>query len=1293
MSVISIREREGTEAGAVVSIDGQEYPITVTDPFAEKGENRLEWYFEKLLLFPFVEQVKAREAAASITSYGETLFNQVFADRRAYGRYKAALQQGIETLSFEVVGSSDFHHLHWEALKDPELPQPLALQTPFIRRNFQPQTILAQLRSSPTINLLVVSARPGGQHDVGYRTISRPLVNVLRQAKLRVQIDILRPGTYEALERHLEETQRREGTGFYHVIHFDVHGALLPYAKFQAVEPAQPTGTLLFQQRYGRPDIAPYEGLKAFLFLESGDEGKNDPVEATELAKLLLYHQVSIAILNACQSGKQIGERETSLGSQLMQAGTQTVMAMGYSVSVTAAERLMQRLYQQIFAGFDLAAAIQAARLELFNRKDRLGAYHQEVDLEDWLLPVVYQNQPQQIKLREFTPEEEKIFYERQAVRYPEPKVSYAFVGRDLDILHIERLLLSYNNLLLVRGMGGSGKTTLLHHLGYWWQTTGLVEQVFYFGYDQKAWTRQQIMNTLARQIMDKEEYRTRFQPRSPQGQQEVLAELLRSHRHLIMLDNLESITGTPLAIQNTLSSAEQAKLHNFLASLTEGKTLVLLGSRGSEEWLAAGTFVDNVYELQGLDPEAASGLADLILHRHKATRYWADTDLEKLLKLLEGYPLPMEIVLANLARQTPGDVLAALENGLKEIDTTKKSKTESLLACIDYSYGNLSPNAQQLLLCMAPFTGVIYVEGMAQYVNQLKQQAALAQLPFDQWQQVLTEAQNWGLLTAHQEAQGFLRIQPILPYFLRNRLNTQPEMLSAVETAFRQYYDMGSGKLYELMNSKAPEEKQVGTFRVHLEYENILAALGLALQAQVSILTPYIALSAYLDTTQEQSLGLSLGEQVLNALEKSPPESLRNRLDLVTVVDSIAKRQLLTKQYTAAEQSYLRVLNLVANNTALQPAQQGKLKASGLHELGLVAQEQRQWAQAELYYQQSLDINIEFNDRSGQANTYHNLGMVAQEQRKWEQADHYYQQSLDIKIEFNNRYEKAVTYHQLGLLAVEQRQWEQAEHYYQQSLDIKIEFNDRPSLASTYHELGRVAEEQRLWEKAEQYYQQALAIYIEFNDPCGQALTYHHFGRVAQEQSQWDQAEQYYKKAIDIKIENKDRYNQASTYHQLGRVAQEQCQWMQADRYYQQALAIFIECNDRCSQAGTYHQLGRVVEEQCQWMQADRYYQQALAIFIECNDRYRQVNVYYNLASVSQNQRQWPQALEYLLQALAISLEFADKDRTLVVLHTLARLRQEIGDASLPADVATILNTTAEEVMVRFSQLVDGNK
>ena len=59
-------------------------------------------------------------------------------------------------------------------------------------------------------------------------------------------------------------------------------------------------------------------------------------------------------------------------------------------------------------------------------------------------------------------------------------------------------------------------------------------------------------------------------------------------------------------------------------------------------------------------------------------------------------------------------------------------------------------------------------------------------------------------------------------------------------------------------------------------------------------------------------------------------------------------------------------------------------------------------------YYQHALQISIEYKDRYGQASTYHQLGMVAQEQRQWEQAEAYYQQALQIYIEYQDRYAQA---------------------------------------------------------------------------------------------------------------------------------------------------------------------------------------------------------------------------------------------------------------------------------------------
>jgi hypothetical protein len=720
MTVIRIRDRTTNEQETigVLSFDhGVEYPIPIRDPFADdpKQEADLEWYFEEYLMFPFTQGVRVRKAVESIRRYGEALFTQIFADQRALFTCKQACGQGVHTLQIEIAGSPAFHCLHWETLYDPELQIYLSLCTSMTRKNLVPQTFAAAMRPSMVIRVLVVVARPGGGGgDVGYRTISRPLVDELEKTRLPVEVTLLRPGTYRALKEHLEQTTRAYGVGYYHIIHFDVHGALLNHAQ---LEQGAQANRYLYVGRYGRPALTPYVGEKAFLFLEGEREKQADPVEASELAQLLLLHQLPITLLNACQSGKASAETETSLGSLLIQAGVQTVVAMGYSASVSAAELLMQTLYRALFAEKSLPEALCLARQALYNQKERRVFFNQQIELEDWLLPVLYQNQDVRFSLQRFTPEKEKAFYQGKANLYhASQQPSYGFFGRDLDILQIEKRLLIKGNILLMRGMGGAGKTTLLHHLASWWQRTGLVQQVFYFSYDERAWNRQQIMHTIARKLLNKRELLT-FQSLSLNVQQVRLVHLLKSSRYLLILDNLEAITGAPLARQHTLPRKEQESLRLLLADLVGGQTLVLLGSRSAEEWLAKGTFEENYYELMGLDREASSQLAERILERQQATRYRRDPNLSKLLKLL--------------------------------------------------------------------------------YVERLKQQPALANLQFEQWHSIVEETVNWGLL--HPAGGGmfsFLFVQPLLPYFLRRRLDSPDQQIirKAVETAFYEHFE-GTGE------------------------------------------------------------------------------------------------------------------------------------------------------------------------------------------------------------------------------------------------------------------------------------------------------------------------------------------------------------------------------------------------------------------------------------------------------------------------------------------------------------------
>jgi CHAT domain len=235
----------------------------------------------------------------------------------------------------------------------------------------------------------------------------------------------------------------------------------------------------------------------AYRLFEADTEERLDPAEPDELARLLREYQIPIAILNACQSGQQGGDTETSLASRFVQAGRQTVLAMGYSVTVSAAALMMPTLYRSSLQHKNLLAAFGEARAALHHEKTRRASFNQEIRLDDWLLPVVYQPQgdvPTTRPLREMRFAEQAAWLAGGVDRYQAPEPPYGFVGRDVDILQIETRVLSTSegkrrNLLLVQGMGGAGKTTLVHHLGWWWQSTGLVDEIFHVGDDEKAHT------------------------------------------------------------------------------------------------------------------------------------------------------------------------------------------------------------------------------------------------------------------------------------------------------------------------------------------------------------------------------------------------------------------------------------------------------------------------------------------------------------------------------------------------------------------------------------------------------------------------------------------------------------------------------------------------------------------------------------------------------------------------------------------------------------------------------------
>ena len=68
MAVITIREQSPTDTGfdATLVIEGNNYNITISDPFEDQQEQTLEWYFEKWLRYPILDNVNNLQQAIEL---------------------------------------------------------------------------------------------------------------------------------------------------------------------------------------------------------------------------------------------------------------------------------------------------------------------------------------------------------------------------------------------------------------------------------------------------------------------------------------------------------------------------------------------------------------------------------------------------------------------------------------------------------------------------------------------------------------------------------------------------------------------------------------------------------------------------------------------------------------------------------------------------------------------------------------------------------------------------------------------------------------------------------------------------------------------------------------------------------------------------------------------------------------------------------------------------------------------------------------------------------------------------
>ena len=518
-------------------------PVQVASP--REGEidllAELRWYLEDFLDYPYPPETdRAERILSGLRAWGEAAFNSLFGGRRGARLFDAATAESYSALNLQIA-SDDTEVLAWpwEALRDPEIGVELAHACNVERRlnqHREPGTLPNNL-STDTLNILLVVCRPYGEQDVRYRSVARPSVDLIEQEDRPVRVEMLRPPTFAQLRDHL-----RRNNGRYHVLHFDGHGS---YPSHPAH--GSPEGSLVFETEHGQPD----------------------EIRASDLSTLLRECSVPAAVLNACRSAMVGGETDdpfASVAASLLRTGIRSVTAMSYNLSVSGAQVFLPAFYKRLFDEGSVGPAVRAGRQKMREDRRRMCSWGR-FELQDWLLPTLYQQDTLDfgfVRDAERRARESILGELRQRLGQTE------VVGRDRQLLELERAFRRKPGGILIQGLGGVGKTTLaLTFLDWLDKTGGLTHKPFWFGFDEirsAAYVIDEIGSTLLGVAF--------HASGELQERTEALAEHLRSKSFVIVWDNFEAAVGIEgTSVKANLSPEDQAILVCFLERLRGGHT------------------------------------------------------------------------------------------------------------------------------------------------------------------------------------------------------------------------------------------------------------------------------------------------------------------------------------------------------------------------------------------------------------------------------------------------------------------------------------------------------------------------------------------------------------------------------------------------------------------------------------------------------------------------------------------------------------------------------------------------
>jgi predicted ATPase len=481
------------------------------------------------------------------------------------------------------------------------------------------------------------------------------------------------------------------------------------------------------------------------------------------------------------------------------------------------------------------------------------------------------------------------------------------------------------------------------------------------------------------------------------------------------------------------------------------------------------------------------------------------------LCERLEGLPLAIELAAAWAAVLTPSQMLVRLEHRFAFLTSRRKNlaaRHRTLRDTVEWSYRLLTPEMQRFFAQLSVFRGGWTLDAAEAVCEE--------PLALDYLQQL----QGRSLVVTEEPGdQMRFRLLETLREYARDQLAEGGDD----ETVRRRHLDYFLA-LAETAGPKMQGPEQVAT----------LAMLG----------TEHDNLRAALDYSKEEGVReRDEGSQTSSPIPRRASLGLRLAVALCSFWE--------VRGYLEEGRTWLAAL--LAGSGSAEVA----LRARALDAAGTLAWHQASYAQARSFFEESLSLFRQADDKQGIAGTLHGLGILAEEQGDYDAARTFLEESLAAKRELADRRGLAASLNSLANVVSDQGGYSAARSYLEESLSLLRDIGYRQGIAAVLHNLGNVARNQGDDVTARSLLEESLAIKRELGDKHGIALSLPCLGELAQAQGDNLTARALYNESLVILGDLADRRGTAVCLEEIAGLAAAQGEPMQAARLFGAAESL----------------------------------------------------------------------------------------------------------------------------------------